>query len=137
MIKDHLGIREKTVATYLELDNGDVMIGAPETAVHVMTKMTYNDIFQRVTNAKDLVLKLISELFEDEELARFNYHGGEVNCKSGIVFKDAIKHNVKFQAIVAQVNLEFPKSLQSASSRKALRDAVNGKCRKIASKLGL
>ena len=44
---------------------------------------------------------------------------------------------MKFQAIVAQVNLEFPESLQSASSRKALRDAVNGKCRKIASKLGL
>ena len=87
MIKDHLGIREKTVATYLELDNGDVMIGAPETAVHVMTKMTYNDIFQRVTNAKDLVLKLISELFEDEELARFNYHGGRSIVSRGLFLR--------------------------------------------------
>ena len=58
------------------MDSGDILIGKPETAVHIMNKSDYLDVFDKVDNPKDIVLKLVAKLLAEEELAHFNYHGG-------------------------------------------------------------
>ncbi len=101
-----------------------------------MDKDIYDEVFERVSSAKDFILKMMTKLFKDEDLARSNYHGGPVLCKNGAVTKIALKHDPIFKAIMAQSNLEFPDELSSSSGKKGMRDAVNGKCRKIAAKFG-
>ena len=48
-----------------------------------------------------------------------------------------LKRNPTFQAIAAQADLQWPVATARDSYTKTLKDALNGKCRKLATKLGL
>ena len=64
MLREQLGLKTagKGVPNYVEVDggaDGDILIGHPDIAVYVMSKTVYLDIFEKVYNPKDFVLKLV------------------------------------------------------------------------------
>ena len=106
-IDENIGLSRKNAAkpSYVDLDSGDILIGKPETSVRLMTKTQYHNVFDWVDNPKDFVLRLVSKLISEEELAHFNYHGGEVSCKNGTVTKKVLKHHPIFIAIITHAEI--------------------------------
>ena len=138
LIKSHLGSTEtkREEPRVIEISNKELSLGCDGVATFPINKVTYYDIFNKVSGPKELVLKVMSAVFSNQELAMSNFHGGEVICKGGVVRKQAPTHSSTFQAVLAQAQKEFPEATRGETYRKALTEAVNGKCRKVTTKLG-
>ena len=81
------------------------------------------------TCGKQFVLKLLSVLYQDDELATRNVNGGSCRTAQGIVVKAAVVDDERYQAILIQTEKEFPSDTIGIGLR-AIRDAVNNKCKK-------
>ena len=121
---------------FVVMEGGDeVLIGSISEAIHLINKHDYLSVWDNVDNAKDFIVKLLPKVFADEELARSNFNGGHVFNGKDHIEKDALRKKTPFLAIMAQADIEFPGFMSSALMQKQIRDAVNGKCRKISMKL--
>ena len=96
-----------------------------------MDKDVYDRVFGRVTSPKELIVKLMAEVFSKEELARSNFHGGVVFNGKDRVTKECMRKKPAFVAIMSQAALEFPRMRVDEDFQKELKDAVNAKCRKM------
>ncbi|XP_063969310.1 proteoglycan 4-like [Lytechinus pictus] len=119
---------------YKELDDDVIEIGCGG-ATTTMARITYMRAFDSAKNAKDLVLHLLGDFFTVEELARSNVNGGDVFNGREWVTKDALRTDPKFRAMMAQVEVQYPGSTATRDQQKQLRQCINNKCRKAASKL--
>ena len=81
-----------------------------------------------------MVLKLISELFTEEELANSNVNGGPTRTGRGIQNKRALKDEQRYNAILYQAEKEFPGDTVGYGAR-VIREAVNNKCKKATNKM--
>lgn len=122
---------------YISVDGNDIIIGAIEESVYVMDKEVYHDIWDRVDNAKDFVVKLLPKVFSEQELATSNFNGGRVFNGKEYIVKEALRKKAPFLALMAQAQIEFPTNMENSVFQKQLKDAINGKCRKMALKLRL
>ena len=50
-----------------------MLIGTENVATHEVRRQTYLDIFEKALGPKDLVLKLMSHMLPEEELAKSNF----------------------------------------------------------------
>ncbi|XP_071823771.1 uncharacterized protein [Apostichopus japonicus] len=112
--------------------DGSATIGNENCRLAVK-KTDLQSIFSKSLTGKDYVLKLMSLCFESHELASTNYCGGRTICGSSIKMKGALKDNVKFKAILAQAEKDFP-NCTTGHSFKVIKNAVNNKCRKMDAK---
>ena len=121
---------------YVEMEGNAIVIGSVEEALHVMDKDKdlFLSVWDKVDNAKDFVVKLRPLVIPEEELAGSNYNGSRVFNGKEYVVKDSLPKKPQFLALMAQTHMEFPDSMGSAMYQKQLKDAINGKCRKIAMK---
>ena len=102
--------------------------------LHIQRKV-YEDAFWKSTSGSALVLKLLVVFDTDEELASRSFKGGMTVSKTGApVEKISLDRDAKFQAILSQVEKEFPGSMRNSEFRQ-IRENVNAKCRKIADRL--
>ena len=86
LIKGHLGLIRNKVSEpdVLSVSHDRVLIGQEGVATHEMGRQVYLDIFDKASGPKDLVLKLLSHVFTEEELSRSNYYGGTWSARVGM-----------------------------------------------------
>ena len=114
----------------------DVVIGSNANGGPTLTlpRAVYNDVLDKATSGKDIVLGLLLKAFSTDELPSYNYFGGSVNVLGVMVEKRPLVHEERFKAILAQAEKEFP-DCTTGIMRKEIRYAVNAKCRKIAQRI--
>ena len=110
-----------------DIGDGNVLIGAGEYTI-VIARSDYLDCWDKTDNAKDLVVKLISKVFTEEELAMSSFNGGMIRQ----TYKKRLADDPRFNAIIAQAEKEY--GVANQEDKKAIREAVNNKCRKKAFK---
>ncbi|XP_041465880.1 uncharacterized protein LOC121416451 [Lytechinus variegatus] len=123
--------QEKASPKYTTLADDQVLIGSSDASVTIGREV-YLRAWESSSDAKDLVLRLVSTQFTREELAASNFNGGDVFNGKERTTKRGLREDSRFQAILAQAVIQFPGSLTNDQQRKQLRDAVNNKCRKSA-----
>lgn len=64
--------------------------------------------FSGPVHLKDFVLKMLSAIFSNAELARSNFNSGPVFNRTTHIMKQALVQRVEFQAIIAQMVQDYP-----------------------------
>ena len=115
---------------YVVADQGQntIVIGTSNNATYIMSKDIYDKVFERENSPKELIVKLMAELFSKEQLARSNFHGGVVFNGKERVVKECMRKKPAFVVIMSQGALEFPRLRVGDGFQKELKDAVNAKC---------
>lgn len=109
----------------------DSVVLAPHSSHPIeIPKHTYELAFDKARmSSNHFVLKLMSLLFSREELRNSTLKGGMVLTKHGRLLKEKLDP-VKVNAILSQLEVEFPGTLSDSSRRHAIRHAMNDKCRR-------
>lgn len=110
-----------------------VVIGQTGVTATVQ-RVVYEDRLLLSTCGKQFVLKMLTELFTDEELASSNVNGGPTRTGTGVVTKRALKDEVRYNALIIQAEKEFPGDTSGYGGR-VIRESVNNKCKKLGHKL--
>ena len=108
-------------------EEGYVQLGVSTPPV-LISKDDYEECFYVCKTGKDLVLKLLDKVFTKEEMAISNFRGGAV-YSNGKMLEKARLDNVRMNALLSQVNLEYPGFMEHPDDEKVIRYAINSKCR--------
>ena len=76
-------------------------------------------------------MKLVSTLFTDNELFEKNVTG---KCHQSNIQRSKLNPQ-KLDAIIKQLNLQFPNFMESKENHEKIWNAINGKCRKTTEKI--
>eukprot|EP00057_Strongylocentrotus_purpuratus_P029550 XP_011684024.1 PREDICTED: uncharacterized protein LOC581412 isoform X5 [Strongylocentrotus purpuratus] len=102
-----------------------ILIGNSEYAVHV-DKRRFQRAVHLANSGRALLLKLMSMVIQPDELGNFSYRGDR-NMEPPL---DSLIDDDRFKAIQLQVRKSFP-CFDAPKNLRRIRDAVNGKCRKL------
>ena len=116
---------QRNVVEELQGSNTSVRIGDDEHGI-VVNRKRFLHVLARAKCGQSLLLKTMSLVYEGEELAGFSFNGDRTVDPP----LSALIDDQRFKAISSQVAKSYPR-YDSPRKIRILRDAVNGKCRKI------
>lgn len=116
---------------YGVLIDDTVFIGATTNDPFPVAKADYDCVYtQSRGNVNVFVLKLMDFVFSREEIRTSTVKGGVALTKMGQIMKNKLEPS-KMNAILAQLEIEYPGAMNEVPRRKAIRRAVNNKCRRL------